>query len=148
MLATFIHPSCGSRTSLIRKDIAMAKEQIAWKNKPEAEDYDGALNFLSLIFPDAKAERLLRALHKAMNIERAAKDLLRASNLPLLPRDEPHVDEDLKRIHKGKPLAPVLLVRGDMSRGIPLIVADGYHRVCAICYYDESAPIPCRMASI
>jgi len=126
----------------------MAKEQIAWKNKPEAEDYDGALNFLSLIFPDAKAERLLRALHKAMNIERAAKDLLRASNLPLLPRDEPHVDEDLKRIHKGKPLAPVLLVRGDMSRGIPLIVADGYHRVCAICYYDESAPIPCRMASI
>jgi hypothetical protein len=126
----------------------MAKEQIVWKMKSEAKDYEGARNFLSLIFPDAKAERLLRALHKTENIERAAKDLLRASSLPLLPRDEPHVDEDLKRIHKRKALPPVLLVRGDMSKGVPLIVADGYHRICAICYYDESAPIPCRMVSI
>jgi hypothetical protein len=126
----------------------MAKEQIVWKMKSEAKDYEGARNFLSLIFPDAKAERLLRALHKTENIERAAKDLLRASSLPLLPRDEPHVDEDLKRIHKRKALPPVLLVRGDMSKGAPLIVADGYHRICAICYYDESAPIPCRMVSI
>ena len=60
--------------------------------------------------------------------------------------DEPHVDDDLKRIHKGKPLAPILLIRGDMTRGLPLIVADGYHRICAICYFDESAPIPCRTA--
>jgi hypothetical protein len=126
----------------------MAKEQIVWKKKSEPQDYEGALNFLTLIFPAAKSKSLLRALHKTENIERAAKDLLRAAGLPLLPRDEPHVDEDLKRIHKGKPLAPVLLVRGDMSKGAPLIVADGYHRICAICYYDESAPIPCRMASV
>jgi hypothetical protein len=26
-------------------------------------------------------------------------------------------------------------------------VADGYHRICAICYYDENAPIPCRLVS-
>jgi hypothetical protein len=125
----------------------MAKEQIVWKKKSEPEDYEGALNFLSLIFPEAKAKAMLRALRKTANIERAAKDLLRASNLPLLARDEPHVDEDLKRIHKAKALAPVLLVRGDMAKGVPLIVADGYHRICAICYYDESAPIPCRMVS-
>jgi hypothetical protein len=126
----------------------MPKEQIVWKTKYEAEDYDGALNFLSLIFPGAKSAKLMRALRKTNIIERAAKDLLRASNLPLLPRDEPHVDDDLKRIHKGKSLVPVLLVRGDMAKGVPLIVADGYHRICAICYYDESAPIPCRMVSI
>jgi CRISPR/Cas system-associated protein Cas10 (large subunit of type III CRISPR-Cas system) len=125
----------------------MPKEQIVWKKKAEAEDYAGARSFLSLIFSDAKAKKLLAALHKAKNIEYAAKDLLRASNLPLLPRDEPHVDEDLKRIHKSKPLAPLLLIRGDMSKGVPLIVADGYHRICAICYFDESAPIPCRMVS-
>jgi hypothetical protein len=81
-------------------------------------------------------------------MERAAKDLLRASNLPLLPRDDPHVDDDLKRIHKEKPLAPVLLVRGDMAKGVALIVADGYHRICAVCYFDESAPIPCRMVHL
>jgi hypothetical protein len=127
---------------------AVPKEQIVWKKKSDVEDYEGALNFLSLIFPAAKSERLLRALRKAIIIERAAKDLLRASNLPLLPRDEPHVDDDLKRIHKGKPLVPVLLVRGNMAKGVPLVVADGYHRICAICYYDESAPIPCQMVSI
>ena len=125
----------------------MPKDHIVWKKSPEAEDYAGALNFLSLVFSVAKAEKLLRALRKASAGERAAKDLLRASNLALLPRDEPHVDDDLNRIHKGKALAPVLLIRGDMAKGIPLIVADGYHRICAICYYDESAPIPCRIVS-
>ena len=124
----------------------MSKEQMVWKKAPEADDYSGTMNFLSLIFPAAKSERLLRALRKAIIIERAAKDLLRASNLPLLPRDEPHVDDDLKRIHKGKPLVPVLLVRGNMAKGVPLVVADGYHRICAVCYFDESAPIPCRIA--
>ena len=126
----------------------MAKQQLIWKRKPEAEDYAGALNFLSLICPDIQCKKLVRALRKAKTIERAAKDLLRAANLPLLERDEPQVDDDLKKINKGKPLAPVLLVRGNMTEGAPLIVADGYHRICAICYYDENAPIPCRMASI
>jgi len=35
-----------------------------------------------------------------------------------------------------------------MAKGVPLIVADGYHRICAIYYYDESAAIECRMASV
>lgn len=125
----------------------MSKQRLQWKKKPEAEDYDGALSFLLLIYPNAKSAQLVRALRKAKTIEHAAKDLLRASDLPLLARNEPHVDEDLKRIQKGKPLPPVLLVRGDMSNGVPLIVADGYHRICAICYYDESAPIRCRMVN-
>lgn len=125
----------------------MAKRQLTWKSKPETEDYDGALSFLMLLCPDRNAHKVLRALRSAKTIECAAKDLLRAGNLPLLPREEPHVDDDLRKIHKGKPLAPVLLVRGDMSNGVPLVVADGYHRICAICYYDENAPIPCRMVT-
>jgi hypothetical protein len=126
----------------------MSKEKIIWKEKSDAEDYDAALKYLSLIFPTAKTEKLVRALRKSSLVEHAAKDLLRASNLPMLPRDEAHVDEDLKRIHKGKPLVPVLLIRGDMVHNVPLIVADGYHRVCAVCYYEESAPIVCRIVSI
>ena len=124
----------------------MSKERIVWKKEPEADDYSGTLSFLSLIFPDAKCEKLVRGLRAEPTIDRAAKDLLRASNLPLLPSDEPHVDDDLKKIRKGKPLAPVLLVRGDISGGIPLIVADGYHRICAVYYYDDSVPIHCRIA--
>jgi len=73
---------------------------------------------------------------------------LRAAQLPILPSDEAHVSEDLKRIQKGKPLAPVLLMRGDLAGGLPLVIADGYHRICAICYFEESAPVRCRIADI
>jgi hypothetical protein len=125
----------------------MSKQKLVWKRKPEAEDFAGALNFLLLVYPEAKAHRLLRLIRKAKTVEHAAKDLLRAGNLPLLPRENPQVEEDLTRIHKGKALPPVLLIRGDMTRGVPLVVADGYHRICAICYYDESAPIPCKLVS-
>jgi hypothetical protein len=125
----------------------MPKSRLSWKKKPEDEDYAGALSFLSLILPIAKSEKLLRALRKAEPVHYAAKDLLRASDLPLLSREEPHVNDDLKKINKGKALVPVLLIQDDVSKGVPLIVADGYHRVCAICYYDESAPIPCRIVN-
>src|ERR1700743_1379506 len=123
----------------------MSKPKLAWKKKPEAEDYRGALEYLLLIYPERTARRLLRAFSGAKTVEHVAKDLLRASNLPLLSRKEAHVAEDLGRIRKGKALAPVLLVRGDMTRNVPLLIADGYHRICAICYYDEDAPIACRV---
>jgi hypothetical protein len=126
----------------------MSKPKLQWTKKGEASDFDAAGNFLSLLYSDAQAKALIAGLQKAKLVDHAAKDLLRAAQLPLLSRDEPHVDDDPKRINKGKPLAPILLIRGDMTRGLPLIVADGYHRICAICYFDESAPIPCRTAAL
>ena len=126
----------------------MSKPKLKWAKKGEAEDFDAAVKFLSLLYPDIKAKALVRSLRDSRLIEHAAKDLLRAAHLPLLPSDEEHVAEDLKRIQKAKALAPVLLVRGDIATGLPLIVADGYHRICAVCYFDESAPVPCRIADI
>ena len=126
----------------------MTKPKLEWAEKGEAEDYGAAVKYLSLLCSDTKAKALVRNLRNAKLIEHAAKDLLRAADLPLLPSDESHVSDDLKRIQKGKALAPVLLVRGDIANGLPLIVADGYHRICAVCYFDESAPIPCRIADI
>jgi hypothetical protein len=93
------------------------------------------------------AQAYVRSLRSAPIIERSAKDLLRAGDLPLLPADDPSVKEDLKRISKGKALEPVLLVAGDMSKGIPLVVADGYHRICAVYHYGEDAAVMCRMAA-
>ncbi len=122
----------------------MPKHSKLWKNKPDRKDFAAAQCYLSLIYPRSHAERLVQALRSANTIEHAAKDLLRASALPLLPRDDSHVADDLKRINKSKPLSPVLLIEGDMARSVPLIIADGYHRVCAVCYYDEDAPIACR----
>jgi hypothetical protein len=123
----------------------MPKEKLIWKGKPDQGDYEAAARFLSLIFRAPHTNALLRALHRTSTQERSAKDLLRASGLPLLPKDEASVRDDLKKISRGKPLSPVLLVCGDMTKGIPLTVADGYHRICAVCHYDEFAPIACHI---
>ena len=124
----------------------MARKNRLWKKKPESKDFDAARSFLSLIYPGDGAQKLVNAMRKAKPVEHAAKDLLRASGLPLLPRGEVHVEDDLKKLHAGEPLAPVLLVQGDFSHQRALVVADGYHRVCAICYFDEDAPVRCRIA--
>ena len=126
----------------------MSKPKLKWSSNDDGPDFDAALKYLSLLASDSIAEALVRGLRGARPVEHAAKDLLRAAQLPLLPRDETHVDADLERIEKGKPLPPVLLVRGEMASGLPLVIADGYHRICAVCYFDESAPIPCRIASL
>lgn len=124
----------------------MSKPKLEWAERAEVDDLDAAVNYLSLLCSDTKAAALVKSLRNSKLVEHEAKDLLRAAQLPLLPRDESHVDEDLKRIRKGKALAPVLLVRGDLASGRPLIIADGYHRICAVYYFDESAPVRCRIA--
>jgi hypothetical protein len=126
----------------------VSKPKLEWAEKGEDEDFWAAEKYLSLLCSDTKAKALVKGLRDSKPIEHAAKDLLRGAHLPLLPSDEEHVSEDLKRIQKGEALAPVLLVRGDIATGLPLIVADGYHRICAVCYFDESAPITCRIADI
>jgi hypothetical protein len=51
-----------------------------------------------------------------------------------------HVEKDRKKIHKGVMLSPLLLVRSpELGR---VIVADGYHRLCAVYSIDEYALIP------
>jgi hypothetical protein len=44
----------------------------------------------------------------------------------------------------GKQLSPVLLVRGTLG-AYPLVIADGYHRVCAAYHTDENAEVPCKL---
>ena len=67
-------------------------------------------------------------------------------HLPLLSVDEKHVAEDLKRIHKRKPLSPIA-IQGDLTQNRPFIIADGYHRVCAACHADEDAPVAAVLVS-
>jgi hypothetical protein len=38
-------------------------------------------------------------------------------------------------------------VRGNAALDLPLLVADGYHRICASWYLDEDAAIPCQITS-
>ena len=119
-----------------------------WKKSPDAHDYPAAHDYLSLLLEEPIVRKIVAALRRAPTIDFKAKDLLRASQLPLLPRDNFHVAGDLKKIKKGKALSPVLLVRGNAATGAPMTVADGYHRICASWYRDENIPIACRIVSM
>ena len=117
-----------------------------WKDEPDDHDYPAAESYLTLLIAPAAAKKVVARLRRAPILRRKAKDLLRASRLPLLPRDNFHVAADLKKARAGKKLSPVLLVRGRLLDDVPLSIADGYHRICASWYLDEDTDIPCRMA--
>ena len=88
-----------------------------------------------------KPQGLLSRLRNSSTTRFKAKDIIRASREPLLRPDDPHVARDLKRIDDDEPLSPVLLVASE-----PLIIADGYHRVCAVYHRDYDAEVHCRLA--
>jgi hypothetical protein len=121
----------------------MPKEH--WKTEPDDHDYPAASSYLSLVAPAADVAGVVDALRVAPMAHYKAKDLLRASELALLPADNTHVARDLDKVKAGAMLSPVLLVRGDASKGIPLVIADGYHRICASYHLDENADIPCHI---
>jgi hypothetical protein len=119
-----------------------------WGTEPEDHDYPAASDYLSLIMSASEVRRLTAALRSAPIETRKAKDLLRASGLALLPMENAHVSTDLSKVADGKKLSPVLLVRGDVRHGVPLQVADGYHRICASYHIDENADIPCHIVDL
>jgi hypothetical protein len=114
-----------------------------WQNEPAPHDFTAAESYLSLLLGRAAAVRLVSALRKELTLEHfAAKDILRAAGLPLLAADDLEVAADLKKVRHGTKLSPVLL-----AQGVPLWVADGYHRVCASYHLDEKAEVPCRIVA-
>jgi hypothetical protein len=119
-----------------------------WSDKSQPKDFKSAVDYLSLLIPRGKSKTVGQRLKKAPIMRRAAKDLLRASDLQPLPPDNSEVEEHLKKARNGKLLSPVLLVRGNIAKRVPLVVADGFHRVCASYYLDEDASIPCRVVDL
>ncbi len=111
--------------------------------KPQKHDFQAAEDYLSLIMPAKRAAEWRKKLAAARNdiTHRKAKDILRASGLALLGEDDKHVAADLRTAAAGAALSPILLLRGGTTH--PLIVADGYHRVCASYWIDENTDIPC-----
>jgi len=120
--------------------------KVTWKTEPDAHDYPAATSYLSLVVSSARAGELVEQLKTAPLEHYKAKDMLRASGLPLLGPDNPHVAADLAKVKDKKALSPVLLIRGDLVQGTALQIADGYHRVCASYHLDENTDIPCRIA--
>lgn len=112
-----------------------------WLNEPVSHDFPAALDYLELLMTKSFATGLVEQLEDTETIFKKAKDILRASGLPLLPKTNIHVKENLKKVKNGEKLSPILLV----VYGKKLIIADGYHRVCCIYYLSEDLTIPCRL---
>ena len=124
---------------------AMENEKIInWRSKPQKHDYPAAASYLSLVFGQLEAESAARDLERAEVSEFAAKDIFRASMLSLLGVSNSHVERDRANIIRGEKLSPLLLFRD--KRNGKVIIADGYHRLCAVYTFDENAMIPCKIA--
>jgi len=122
----------------------MEKEvTINWLPEPEEKDYPAAVSYLSLLFDTNQAITIAGRLQEASVTRFKAKDIFRASGLSLLGVSNSHVVKDRKKIENGKPLSPILLVR-DEGNG-KVIIADGYHRLCAVYSIDEDECIPCKI---
>ena len=118
-------------------------ETIQWLAKPEEQDYPAAQSYLNLLYDDKETRRLVARLRAAPVRQFKAKDIFRASRLALLGLSNFHVEKDQAKIRAGKQLSPVLLVRDTGNRWV--IIADGYHRLCAVYSFDEDALIPCKI---
>ncbi|MDO9310503.1 MAG: hypothetical protein Q7T85_02280, partial [Nitrosomonas sp.] len=95
------------------------------------------------IYDEKTAIRYVDNLKQAKISEFKAKDIFRASNLSLLGISNTQVKKNQQKIQSGDQLSPILLVRDSVNGKV--IVADGYHRLCAIYTYDEDAVIPCKI---
>lgn len=115
--------------------------KIKWLDDPKEANYPAALSYLSLIYPYPEA--YVDQLKEADVIKYKAKDVFRASGLHQLGPENYHVKHNLEKIESGAKISPILLVR-DTEHG-KVIIADGYHRMCAIHHYDEDADIHCKI---
>lgn len=120
------------------------KIEIKWLHEPEAHDYPAALSYLCLLCDEKAAAAHVDKLKRASISKFKAKDIFRASGLSLLGISNAHVEKDQQKIQSGHPLSPLLLIRDSVNGKV--IVADGYHRLCAVYSYEENAVIPCKIA--
>jgi hypothetical protein len=119
-----------------------------WKDRSDEHDYLAAANYLSLLIDPDQAKKIAARFKKSPIAKYLAKDLLRASRLPLLPQENYHVKGDIKKVRKGDLLSPVLLLRGSIESDKPVIIADGYHRICASYYLNENAEVLCHLVDL
>lgn len=122
------------------------KPTIAWLAEPEVHDYPAASYYLGLIYSPETVTKIQAELEAAPMASFKAKDIFRASGLPMLGLSNYHVKRNREKIKSGKQLSPVLLVR-DPSHA-KVVIADGYHRVSAVYSFDEDADIPCKIISL
>ena len=123
----------------------MAKPpKVKWLDEAEEKDYAAARSYLSLLVPGADLDRLIDRLKKAPSGSWRAKDILRATSLPLLGvKQSEEVAEKLEKIRTGERLSPILIVI--LRPDVVAQIADGYHRTCAAYLAHEDTHVSGRI---
>ncbi|HZV12056.1 MAG TPA: hypothetical protein VFA55_02490 [Candidatus Kapabacteria bacterium] len=121
-------------------------KNILWEKEAAERNIRAADEYLHLTFSKADADMAADKFRKHKDsIEYfKAKDILRASELKLLPATDEEVAEKLKKVKAGEPINPALLVRDKHK----LYIADGYHRVCAAYHIDEASDVACILVHV
>ncbi len=118
-------------------------QNILWLSKPEKHNYPAARSYLGLMQKKNIADKIVARLKESPVENFKAKDIFRASSLSLLGVSNSHVNRDREKIVNGIRLSPILLVRDPVNGKV--IIADGYHRLCAVYSFNEDAVIPCKI---
>jgi len=131
----------GYQSIIVKKPLS-----VTWLPRVEEHDYTSAKSYLRLIFSSKEVAKIIGQL-KRSNIEAfKAKDLFRASSLSLLGVSNLHVLKDTKKIKQSVALSPLLIVAD--TKNHKLIIADGYHRLCAVYAFSEDAWIQCKIVNV
>lgn len=118
-------------------------KEIEWLPDVEEHDYPAAESYLRILYNENRVTEMMTRFRSAAIVQFKAKDIFRASQLSLLGVSNLHVEKDREKIQKGKSLSPLLLLRDEPNGRV--VIADGYHRLCAIYEFDEDAWIRCKV---
>jgi hypothetical protein len=118
-------------------------KEIKWLPDVEEHDYPAAESYLTLLYTAEKVAEMIVRFRSAAIVQFKAKDIFRATQLSLLGVSNSHVEKDREKILKGKGLSPLLLFRNQENGKV--VIADGYHRLCAIYGFNEDAFIQCKI---
>lgn len=117
---------------------------VKWLSTPKKKDYPAAEAYLCLLFGPGPAARLTKRLRRAKVRQIPARDILRASHTPMSEVRAFDWVKQNKDIKKGRAFSPILLISG--ADGGALIIADGFHRLCAAFACDQDAEVLFKLA--
>ena len=118
-------------------------KEIKWIPEEEEHDYPAAESYLRILYSEDRVTDMIAMFRSAAIVQFKAKDIFRASQLPLLGVSDSYVKKDSEKIREGISLSPLLLLRDEPNSRV--VIADGYHRLCAIYEFDEDAWIRCKI---
>jgi hypothetical protein len=118
-------------------------KDIEWLPDVEEHNYPAAESYLKILYSEDRVAEMMARFRSVAIVEFKAKDIFRASQLSLLGVSNLHVEKDREKIQKKKRLSPLLLLRDEQNGKV--VIADGYHRLCAIYEFNEDAWILCKI---